>query len=146
MNLHPDLAWLALRGWQNALPRDRDHGIAGRAMSALTVAARGRLAGFLNRLGGADPVDRDLAGRAAHQLVSDAGLTWAPIVRPPPIEKPIAERGRWRATARTLLERPQALSPWDRCFLDDVTGFRRLSTKQRYVLKSIAGRVMEIER
>jgi hypothetical protein len=66
-------------------------------------------------------------------------------IEPPAIEKALPELGTRRQTVAQCLERPGALKPWELGFLRDLPGFRRLSTKQRCVLKEIADRVLARE-
>jgi hypothetical protein len=89
--------------------------------------------------------ERDAAALAAHRLVTQAGLTWRQIVTPAPIEKKLPDRGTWRATVTECLARRGSLRPWEVKFLQDLPGFRRLSVKQRYVLKEIADRALKRE-
>lgn len=78
----------------------------------------------------------------AADLVKARGLTWFQVMAPAPIERKLPELGTWRAACRSCLEKPEALRPWEATFLRDLLEFRRLSTKQRYVLKEIADRVL----
>jgi len=48
----------------------------------------------------------------------------------------------WRTTCAELIKRAGDLRPWERKFVADLPGFPRISTKQRYVLKEIADRVL----
>ena len=112
-------------------------------MSALPATDRSKLAKLLGMLGSDHAGERDAAALAAHQLVTQAGLSWRQIVSPPAIEKPLPELGTWRATVAECLARPGSLRPWELGFLRDLPQFRRLSVKQRYVLKEIADRVLK---
>ncbi len=111
-------------------------------MSELAKADRTRLAKLLALLGSDHAGERDAAAVAAHRLVVQHGLTWRQVVEPAAIEKPLPELGTWHTTVKSLLEHPHKLRPWERSFLTDLPGFRRLTTKQRYVLKEIADRVL----
>ena len=111
-------------------------------MSALPAEARTRLAKLLGLLGSYHAGERDNAAVAAHRLVTQAGVTWRQVVTPPPIEKKLPELGTWRQTCAQLLSQPGSLRKWEVGFLQDLPGFRRLSVKQRYVLKQIADRVL----
>jgi hypothetical protein len=111
-------------------------------VNALPVATRGRLAKLLGLLGSDHAGERDAAATAAHRLVVQSGLTWRQVIEPPAIEKRLPELGTWRATVAECLARPGSLRPWEVGFLRDLPQFRRLSTKQRYVLKEIADRVL----
>lgn len=98
--------------------------------AVLPKAARAKLAKILAS------ADSD-----ACRFVKQSGLTWQQILNPPPIEKKLPELGTWRGTCATLLEQPGLLRAWERTFLNDLPQFRRLSTKQRYCLKTIVDRV-----
>lgn len=111
-------------------------------MNALPAEARTRLARLLGMLGSDHAGERDNAATAAHRLVQQHGLTWRQVVEPPPIEKRLPELGTWRATVAACLARPGSLRTWEAGFLRDLAGFRRLSVKQRYILKEIADRVL----
>jgi hypothetical protein len=114
-------------------------------MSALPATDRAKLAKLLGMLGSAHPGERDAAALAAHRLVVQAGLTWKQVVTPPPIEKRLPDLGTWRATVAQCFAHSGSLRAWEVTFLRDLPGFRRLSTKQRYLLKEIADRVLKRE-
>jgi hypothetical protein len=97
-------------------------------------------------LGSDQAGERDNAGQAAHRLVTGAGLTWRQVITPPPVEKKLPELATWRQTCATCLARPGSLRAWEVTFLRDLPQFRRLSTKQRYCLKTIADRVLGEDR
>lgn len=111
-------------------------------MTGLTSAGRNKLGKALAMLGSDHSGKRDAAGLAAHRLVTTAGLSWSEILDPPPVEHRLPELGTWRATVRECLAHAGDLRPWERTFLTDLPKFRRLSVKQRYVLKEIANRVL----
>jgi hypothetical protein len=111
-------------------------------MTALPATSRAKLAKLLGMLGSDHPGERDNAAVAAHRIVSGAGMTWRQVIEPPPIEKKLPELGTWRATCAACLARPGSLRVWEKTFLRDLPGFRRISTKQRYALKTIADRVL----
>ncbi len=50
--------------------------------------------------------------------------------------------GTWRTVCAELATRPGALSPWERSFVASLPNLPRISTKQRYTLLAIAGRVL----
>jgi hypothetical protein len=112
-------------------------------MSAtLAKVDRIRLAKLLALIGSDHAGERDAAALAAHRLVQSRGMTWGDVMQPPAIEKALPELGTWRVTVAQCLVCPGSLRPWERTFLADVTQFRRLSTKQRYCIKTIADRVL----
>ena len=110
---------------------------------SLTKIERQRLAKLLGMLGSAHAGERDAAALAAHRLVLQRGLTWLAVVNPAPAEHKPPGYGVWRQTVSELLQRPGMLRPWERTFLADLPNFRRLSTKQRYILAEIADRVLK---
>jgi hypothetical protein len=112
-------------------------------MIALPDASRVKLAKLLGMLGSAHAGERDAAGLAANRLISQAGLSWRQALMPPPIEKKLPDLGTWRANVAECLGRPGSLRHWEAGFLRDLPGFRRISIKQRYVLKEIADRVLK---
>ena len=112
-------------------------------MTALPAPARAKLAKLLALLESDHAGERVAAGLAAARLVKQSGLSWRQILTPPPVEKKLPELGTWRATVAECLAQPGAIYPWEAGFLRDLPGFRRLSTKQRYCLKTIADRVLE---
>ena len=106
-------------------------------------ADRGHLAKLLALLGSDHAGERDAAGLAAHRFITTRGLTWPEALAPvPAAERRLPELGTWRETVRQCLARPGSLRPWEVGFLRDLPAFRRLSVKQRYVLKEIADRVL----
>lgn len=116
-------------------------GCAMNPASELPPATRSRLTKLLGMLGSDHQGERDNAALAAHKLVKQHGLTWEAVVMPPRAREPLM--GIWRATVAACLERPGSLRPWEAGFLRDLSRFRRLSTKQRYVLEEISGRVLQ---
>jgi predicted component of type VI protein secretion system len=112
-------------------------------MSGLPQTQRTKLAKLLAMLGSDHAGERDAAALAAHRLVTQAGITWRQVVTPPAIEKALPELGTWRTTVNECLAHRGALRAWEVKFLEDLPGFRRLSTKQRYCLKEIADRVLK---
>ena len=111
-------------------------------MNTLAKAERSRLAKILELLGSDHAGERDAAALAAHRFVQQRAMRWRDVVEPAAIEKHLPELGTWRQTAAACLERRGSLRPWEAGFLADLPGFRRLSVKQRYALKTIADRVL----
>jgi hypothetical protein len=112
-------------------------------MSILTAHDRRRLVKILALLGSDQAGERAAAATTAHRIVAAKGLTWAAVISPGPAIKQLPERGTWRATARACLAQQGSLRPWETGFLRDLAQFRRLSVKQRYLLKEIADRVLQ---
>ena len=105
---------------------------------------RGKLAKLLGMLGSDHAGERDNAAVAAHRLIRQHNLTWDAVVAPPrPATKRLPELGTWRATVAACLERRGSLRPWEAGFLRDLPRFQRLSTKQRYIVREIADRVLD---
>jgi hypothetical protein len=111
-------------------------------VSSLSANDRTKLIKFLGLLGSTHAGERDSAGLAAQRLMRQRGLSWAPVLNPPQGEYKLPELGKWRVTCRRLLEKPQALKPWELGFVRDLPCFGRISVKQRYILKEIADRVL----
>jgi hypothetical protein len=108
---------------------------------AIPATMRTKLAKLLGMLGSDHAGERDAAALAAHRLVVQTGLTWQQVVMLPAVKRePLFST--WRATCAELAKRPGDLRPWERKFLADLPGFRGISTRQRYVLKEIADRVL----
>lgn len=110
---------------------------------ALSAADCGKLAKILGLLGSDRPGERDAAALAAHRFVQQRGIAWRDVLNSPRVEHKLPELGSWRGTCRACLARPDLLRRWERGFLEDLPKFRRLSVKQRYVLREIADRVLE---
>ena len=110
-------------------------------MTPLPTLERTRLAKLLSLLGSDKAGERDAAGLAAHRLLQRHQLTWADLLARPPVKRePFI--GTWRTTCAELAARRGLLRPWERKFVEDLPAFPRLSSKQRYVLKAIAERVL----
>lgn len=84
--------------------------------------------------------ERDAAAAAALRILEARGLTWHQVIAPAPHREPLF--GTWRSTCRQLAARPYDLRSWERKFVEELPAFPRLSSKQRYVLKQIADRVL----
>ena len=111
-------------------------------MTALAKADRIKLAKVLALLDSDKEGEALAAARAAARLVRERGATWRQVIEPAAIEKTLPELGTWRATVARCLECRGSLRAWEVGFLRDLPAFQRLSTKQRYVLKEIADRVL----
>jgi hypothetical protein len=111
-------------------------------MSSLPAKAREDLAKILGLLGSDYQGERDAAALAAGRLLKRYGLTWQelPALLQPPKREPLWST--WRQTCAELTKRQGDLRPWERKFVADLPAFPRISTKQRYVLDEIAGRVL----
>lgn len=111
--------------------------------SHFSTADRTKLAKLLGMLNSARVGERDAAALAANRFLRDRNLTWPQMLEPVLIKKTLPELGTWRVTVSRCLARSGSLRPWEISFLRDLPGFQRLSTKQRYVLKEIADRVLD---
>jgi hypothetical protein len=111
-------------------------------MNVLPEKARADLQKILGLLDSNFAGERDAAIRAATRLLEKHGLKWCEILtlHAPPKREPL--HATWRTTCHRLQERPGYLRPWERTFVGDLPHFPRISTKQRYVLKEIADRVL----
>jgi hypothetical protein len=110
-------------------------------MTSLPTRERNRLAKMLALLGSDKAGEREAAAMAAHRLLQQHQITWSDLLARPPVKRePFI--GTWRTTCAELAARRGDLRPWERKFVEDLPEFPRLSSKQRYVLKSIADRVL----
>ena len=111
------------------------------ATAELPAPDRAKLGKLLGLLGSDHAGERDAAGLAAHRLLQSRGLTWPAVLAPPTrAREPL--QGDWRQTCAACLERRGSLRPWEIGFLNDLPNFRRVSSKQRYILQEIANRVL----
>ena len=109
-------------------------------MNRATCAKLGKV---LPLLGSDQAGERDAAALAASRILKAAGLGWDDLLRSPePIEHREPLLGVWRQTCAELAKRPGALRVWERKFVANLANFARITSKQRYVLKSIADRVL----
>ena len=106
----------------------------------LPAPDRAKLGKLLKVLGSDHAGERDAAGLAAHRLLQSRGLTWRAVLTPPRTREPL--QATWRQTCAACLERRGSLRPWEAGFLTDLPNFRRVSSKQRYILQEIANRVL----
>ncbi len=100
---------------------------------------------ILALLGSDKAGERDAAVCAAQRVLDRNGLCWPDLLGlPQPPQPPKREPlfATWRATCAELSRRQRDLRPWERAFVADLPAFPRISTKQRYVLKQIADRVL----
>jgi hypothetical protein len=86
--------------------------------------------------------ERDSAVRAATRLLERHGLKWCEILSLPPPVKREPLYSTWRLTCQQLMQHEGDLRPWEKKFINDLPGFPRISTKQRYILSEIADRVL----
>jgi hypothetical protein len=104
---------------------------------------RQRLAKLLGMLGSDHPGERDAAALAAHRFIQSRGLTWQDVLQSE--AAPHANYNTvqpWRETVAACLRQPGSLRQWEGGFLRSLTGFARISPKQRAVLNQIAERVL----
>ena len=111
-------------------------------MNALPEKARADLQKILGLLDSNFAGERDAAIRAATRLLEKHGLKWCEVLALPAPPKRQPLHSTWRTTCHRLQERPAYLRPWEKKFVADLPHFSRISTKQRYVLKEIADRVL----
>jgi hypothetical protein len=108
----------------------------------LAKADRAKLAKLLGLLGSTHAGERDAAALASQRFLEQRGLTWRAVLEPPAVEHQQPQMGIWRQTCARCLEHRASLRAWEANFLTDLPKFRRLSTKQRYCLQTIADRVV----
>jgi hypothetical protein len=115
-------------------------------MSALAASDRERLARLLGMLGSDHAGERDNAGRAAHRLVQQHGITWYDVV----VTRSPADTGDpdtdsigagWRRMAAACSRYPHLLNRWETDFVAGLPRSLRLSTKQRSALLKIVVRL-----
>jgi hypothetical protein len=111
-------------------------------MTALSKAERAKLAKILASATADHPAEASDAVLLACKLIAARGLNWSQVLSPPVPDRPVPERGTWRKTVAQLAQAPTLLYSWEKTFLTDLPKFRRLSTKQRYCLKTIADRIL----
>jgi hypothetical protein len=111
-------------------------------MSEISLPVREKLAKVLPLLGSDTPGERDAAALAVHRILTKSGLCWDQILAGKPTEHREPFHGTWRSTCVKLQKRNGSLRPGERSFIADLPRFQRISTKQRYVLKEIADRVL----
>jgi hypothetical protein len=110
--------------------------------AALPAAERDKLGKVLALLDSSSDGERDAAICMATKILARHGLRWSEVLnlQPPPKREPL--HSTWRTTCHRLQERAGYLRPWEKRFVSDLPHFSRISTKQRYLLKEIADRVL----
>lgn len=105
---------------------------------------RTKLEKVLPLLGSDHAGERDAAALAASRILKAAGLSWDELLcrGPAPEEHREPLLGVWRQTCAELAKRPGDLRVWEKRFASDLPAFRRITSKQRYILASIADRVL----
>jgi hypothetical protein len=111
-------------------------------MNSLTVKHRKMLLKVAPLLASDKSGEVVAAAAALQRVLEQAGLTWAQIIVDPADTHREPLRGRWRGVCAELQAKPGSLRPWERTFVADLPRFKRISTKQRYVLNEIASRVL----
>lgn len=112
-------------------------------MPALDIKTADRLGKVLALLSSDHLGERAAAGARAHALLTGAGMTWPELVGAAcvgPHREPL--QATWRAACAALSQQAGSLRPWERGFVTDLPNFRRLSSKQRYILNEIVARVL----
>lgn len=100
-----------------------------------------KLAALLELVGSADSSKRDQAISEASKLLASHNLSWSDVLALPIEPRREPHHGVGRKVCEQLLLRPDLLREWEKSFVGDLPAFRRISTRQRYVLKTIADRV-----
>jgi len=114
-------------------------------ITAFDERDRARLIGCLNLLGSSQSGEVLAAAAAAGRILERHNLRWADLVCPPdpkpsPKPQPPPRQPLWKNTVAQCLKRTDALSEWERKFLENIKMFTRLSSKQREALDRIAGK------
>jgi hypothetical protein len=103
---------------------------------------RTRLAKLLGLLGSDHAVERDAVSLTAYRLICKRCLTWADVLASSEIAANRNAMQPWRETAADCLRQPGSLRSWEHDFLRSLSGFERISPKQKSVLDQIAGRIL----
>lgn len=107
--------------------------------AALSPDLVARLSKVLGMLGSDHDGEIAAAGRRAHRLLRDAGLTWPEVLQPmlpppkPEVDDDPLDHG---AACASLLNWP-GLTDWERGFVTSLRKFKRLSDKQLAVLREL---------
>lgn len=111
-------------------------------MASLQPEDRTRLIRLLGMLGSMYDGERANAAALADRFVREKGMTWAEVVTPPPSMPPSPPRPRsWRDVLREVVEWQDALSSWERGFIETLRHWNGQPTaKQTAVLHGIAER------
>jgi hypothetical protein len=104
----------------------------------LSPVTRAKLARVLALLGSDKPGERDAAGLAAHRMVSGAGTTWEEVLAPAPLLQREPLHAPWRTMVAACRRRPDALTEWERGFINSISIRNRLTEKQMAVLARLA--------
>jgi hypothetical protein len=119
------------------------------AVAPLSPVLAAKLAKVLGLLGSDHDGEVAAAGRRAHAMVKNAGLTWPEVIGPaaPLKPEPSCPQRRWREpvsasdrAALCLLWR-EVLTDWEAGFCRSPVGRRRISAKQTVVLNRLARKV-----
>jgi hypothetical protein len=108
-----------------------------------TVLNREKLAHILGMLGSAHDGEVAAAGRKAHAMVRDAGLTWPEVIAAPALPAPVGlGPGSTTWAVRFCADHSDLLDAWERGFVTSLRTQRRpLSEKQRARLSEIVEKV-----
>jgi hypothetical protein len=118
------------------------------SVTTLTPDLTRRLTKILGMLGSDHDGEIAAAGRQAHRLIQQAGLTWPEVIAPTPpaSQQHYRPPRRWRspisysdACAQCLLW-PEALTDWETGFLQSIASRHRISDKQIAVLNRITAK------
>jgi hypothetical protein len=106
-----------------------------------------RLTKILGMLGSAHDGEVAAAGRRAHSLLQQAGLTWPEVIAPAaPAQQHYRPPRRWRSpvshsdAAALCLLWPEVLTDWETDFLQAIASRHRISDKQSAVLNRITAK------
>jgi hypothetical protein len=96
-------------------------------MNRLDPQVVDRLIKLLGMLGSAHDGEIANAGRLAHALVHQRGLTWADIIAPPLAPQPLG----WRDKVRCCLEHQHLLNAKERQFIGSLLMWRGVPTDRQ---------------
>jgi hypothetical protein len=102
-----------------------------------------RLAKVLGLLGSSHDGEVAAAGRAAHEIIRQAGATWFDLLAPPlPAPRPTGRSDAF-GMVEFCLRHPAVLTEWEARFLHSLRRRSRISPKQQAIVDEI---VIKVER
>jgi hypothetical protein len=108
------------------------------------VVSKAKLAAVLGMMGSVHDGEALAAARTAERMRRDAGLSWQELLNANQRvdnQAPTAPVS-WRQTVAECLNRRGSLRTWEAGFLESLSGFPKISPKQRNCLEAIANRVL----
>jgi hypothetical protein len=115
-------------------------------MPALPAKQLDRLVKVAGLLASDQPGEVFNAAQAATRILREARLTWADLITGSistaaaprkASRQPQSASGDWRNDITACRARPDLLTDWERCFLENLTSFASLFPKQRATLSRL---------